>query len=69
MQIQGACLCSRVALFRRALWIYDAISQGWAGQVPGFPKPGTRRKKKKKRPVKTCQKWAAPRAGEVLGLG
>lgn len=72
MQSQGACLLFPVALFGRAWWIYDAISQGWAAQVPGFPKPaarGEREKEEKKRPVKTCQKWAAPRAGEVLDLG
>lgn len=46
----------------------DAMSQGWAGkcQVSPSKQAGD---EEKKRHVKTCQKWAAPRAGEVLDFG
>lgn len=51
MQSQGACLLFPVALFGRAWWIYDAISQGWAAkrQVSPSLEPGEGRKKE------TCQ--------------
>lgn len=60
MQSQGACLLFPVALFGWAWWIYDAISQGWAGQVPGFPKPAAGGERKKKRDLSKRVKSGLP---------
>lgn len=44
------------------------MRQGWAGKCQVSPSKQAD-DEEKKRHVKTCQKWAAPRAGEGLDFG